>query len=512
MSFEMKSDKSTKKMRRLELLHSIGLKIASVFELDGLLSFTVDFTRETLGYDDCAIFLIKGEKLILKAASGFPEKTLGKKIPIGKGIVGRCAQKKKIVNIEDVSECKFYIPSGLKNIKSEIAVPIFFGEKLLGVLAIESTKKNAFSKEDEETLSVLCSQIGVAIRNIELTESRIKEMELLHQIGLKIVSKMDLDELLNTVVNLIKDSLGYDFSGIFLPVGKKLVLKAHSRCKETRLGLEIKFGEGLVGRSAQSKEVINIGDVSKCDFYIPSGLKEVKSALALPIKYDKRLLGVLATESCEMEAFKDEDVKLLKILCSQIGVALRNAEMHTELQKMAITDSLTGLYNYRYFRNRLEHEITRSRRYGRELSLILIDIDNFKMINDTFGHLKGDEILIAIARLILDNIRKVDSISIMKEVELDIAVRYGGEEFMLILPETPLQGAISAAERLRKLIKEEINKKIPLVYNEKKYTVTGSLGVVSLKSGEISNDLIKRVDQAMYEAKRKGKDRVCWVD
>ncbi|MCP2519388.1 GGDEF domain-containing protein [SCandidatus Aminicenantes bacterium Aminicenantia_JdfR_composite] len=100
----------------------------------------------------------------------------------------------------------------------------------------------------------------------------------------------------------------------------------------------------------------------------------------------------------------------------------------------------------------------------------------------------------------------------MKEVEIDIAVRYGGEEFMVILPETPLQGAISAGERLRKLIKKEVNEKIPLIYNGRRFMITSSVGVASLKEDDTSNDLIKRVDQAMYDAKKKGKDQVCWIE
>ncbi len=512
MASKINSGELARIIKRMKLLHEVGLRIASVFELDKLLSSAVNLTREILGYDDCAIFLVEREKLVLKAIAAFPKEVLGKKIPVGKGIVGKCAEDRKIINIGDISKCSFYIPSGLENIKSKIALPIIFGGKLLGVLTIESTQKNAFSKQDEEILSILCSQIGLAINNIEITQSKIKEMELLHQIGLKIVSKVELDKLLSFVVNLIKDNLGYDFSAIFLPVGKKLILKAHSIGKKAHLGLEIKFGEGIVGKSAATKEIINIGDVSKCDFYIPSELKDAKSALAIPILHNNRLFGVLGVESSEKNAFKEDDIKLLKILCSQIGVALRNAEMHAELQKLAITDSLTGLYNYRYFRTRLEQEITRAKRYGRPLSLILIDIDDFKFINDNFGHLKGDEVLIAIARLILDNIRRVDSVSIMKEVELDIAVRYGGEEFMIILPETPLQGAISAGERLRKLIKKEVNEKIPLIYNGRRFMITGSVGIASLKEDDTSNDLIKRVDLAMYEAKRKGKDQTCWVE
>ncbi|MFQ6082007.1 MAG: diguanylate cyclase [Candidatus Aminicenantia bacterium] len=501
------------KIEKMELLQRIGLEIVSIFDLAHLLTQVVNQTSDTLGYDRCAIFLLEGEYLVLKAVSRFPKKRLGMKIPIGEGVVGRCAKKKEMVNIGDISRCKFYVPSGLEGVQSEIAVPIVYGNRLLGVLTTESTKKNAYGEEDIRLLSILSSQVGVALRNRELTELRIREMELLHQVGLKIVSVFDLDELLLTIVNLTKESLGYDNCAIFLLKGKKLILRALTHFPKRVLGMEIRVGEGVVGRCAKKKEVVNIGDISKCEYYIPSGLRGVKSALAVPIIYGDRLLGVLTTESTTRNAYDEESIRLLRVLCSQVGVALRNVEMHNELERLAVTDSLTGLYNYRYFRTRLDQEISRAKRYSRDLSLILIDLDNFKMVNDLFGHLKGDEVLILVSRLILDNTRKVDNTSIMKEVEIDIAARYGGEEFMLILPETPLKGVISAAERLRKLIEKEVNQKIVMKDKQgQRLKVTGSLGVACLKKDEGSEELIRKVDQAMYEAKERGKNQVRWIE
>ena len=502
--------KRSDRMKQMELLHKIGLEIVSVFDLDLLTSTVAREVKKTLGYDNCAIFLIDGAELILESACFFPKKIHGKRIAIGDGIVGRCARERASINIADVSRCAFYIPSGLKNIRSEIATPIIFGDKLLGVMTIESTRKNAFSEEDERVLSILSSLLGVTIRNAQLTRSKEKEMRLLHTAGLKIVSKIELQKLLSTILNLIRKSLGYDNCAIFLPFEDTVIVKAQSHFPKNILGLEIKIGEGIVGRCAQKKKMLNIGNVPDCGFYIPSGLAGIQSALAIPILFENRLLGILATESYKKHAYGDEDVRLLSILSSQIGVALRNAEMHAELQKKVITDSLTGLFNHRFFIDRLEQEAVRARRYGRPLSLILLDLDNFKLVNDLFGHLKGDEVLIATARLIMRHVRKSDKSAIMKDVEIDIPVRYGGEEFMIILPETPLPGALIAAERMRKLIREEINREIPLLMqNGEKLLVTGSFGVASLKGDEKSQELIRRVDQAMYEAKRRGKDQVC---
>ncbi len=513
MSEKRKRTQKIEQLRQMELLHLIGIKIISVFDLDALLTTVAQGTAVNLGYENCAIFLTQGNNLVLKAAYDFPRKMWGTKISIGEGVVGMSAHKKKIINISDISKCSFYISSGLKNIRSEIAIPITWAKQFLGVMTIESTKKNAFSKDDERILGILSSQLGVAIRNVRLTQSKEKEMALLHRTGLKIVSKMELDKLLSTILNLIRKSLGYDNCALFLPVNNRLIVKAQTHFPKRILGMEIKTGEGIVGRCAKTKKPVYIPDVLRCTYYIPSGLEEVQSALALPILYENRLMAVLATESRTLNAFSEDDLRLLGILSSQIGVALRNAEMHEELKRKVITDSLTGLYNHRYFISRLEEEAIRARRYKRELSLILIDLDDFKLVNDLFGHLIGDDVLIAAAKVILNNTRKTDKSAIMKNIEIDIAVRYGGEEFMIILPETSLKGALIAAERLRQLLKEGISSSVRLVQaNGEQMIVSGSFGVACLREEETSEDLIKRVDQAMYEAKKRGKDSVFSLD
>jgi len=200
---------------------------------------------------------------------------------------------------------------------------------------------------------------------------------------------------------------------------------------------------------------------------------------------------------------------LLQRLCFQIGVALSNAETFARLQKLAVTDGLTGLYNCRYFLARLEEEVIRVRRYKRELSIIILDLDDFKKVNDVYGHLMGDEILKAVSSLIAENTRRSDSASIMKGADVDTAARYGGEEFMLILPETPLDGALVLAERLRKVIETEVNKLLPsLEEDQEQLRVTGSFGIASLGGNETVKDLIQRADEAMYRAKAAGKNRI----
>ena len=169
----------------------------------------------------------------------------------------------------------------------------------------------------------------------------------------------------------------------------------------------------------------------------------------MPIRFEDELLGVLTIESRDEDAFDDDDVRLLSTLSAHVAVCLHQTLALAESERMAVTDGLTGLYNYRYFHERLRGEMARCTRYSRPLSLVMIDLDNFKAINDRFGHLQGDEVLREVARRIKMNIRGCEGTSATKRADVDIASRYGGEEFIVIMPEAPAAGAAIAAERLR---------------------------------------------------------------
>ncbi len=167
--------------------------------------------------------------------------------------------------------------------------------------------------------------------------------------------------------------------------------------------------------------------------------------------------------------------------------------MLQKVQKLAITDGLTKLYNSRHFYNQLELEVDRSNRYGHPLSLLLLDIDFFKQYNDSFGHLEGDKVLIRIGQLVKKCLRRLDS-----------AYRYGGEEFTIILPETTGEEAQTVAQRIRSTVESEVFAPEP----GKSVTITISTGVTQYSPDEDLSSLIKRSDKAMYLSKHKGRNRV----
>jgi diguanylate cyclase (GGDEF)-like protein len=493
----------------IELISSVGLQIRAELDLNRLLKLIVEKTQETFHYAYGSVLLREGDDLVIRAVTEYPIDIIGKTIPIGQGITGRCAYTKKRILIPDLSRCDYYIHLGDRMVQSELAIPIIFQDKLLGVLNTESAEKNAYSDRDVRILEFLSSQIAVAIRNAQ-THS---QLELLQTIGIQLNSITNLEKLLAIIVQEVKNTLHYDSAAIFLKQGEHLVLKAITKeFPPEMIGLKIPIGQGVTGRCAREEKVINIGDIPNYSDYIPSGIEGIQSEIASPLLFENKLAGVLTIESKRKNSFDTDDIRLLTILCSQIAVAIRNANLYAELERLAITDPLTGLYNYRYYHNRLAGEMARASRYRHPLSQILIDLDDFKRVNDLHGHLAGDEVLKTVAQLIRKNIRKYDENTLMEEAEIDIAARYGGEELIIILPETDAEGAIQTAERLRKLLAEQVFREVNLNNADINLNpVTGSFGVTSYIKGESPEAFLQRTDQAMYEAKRLGKNQVFFL-
>jgi diguanylate cyclase (GGDEF)-like protein len=205
-----------------------------------------------------------------------------------------------------------------------------------------------------------------------------------------------------------------------------------------------------------------------------------------------RVHGVI-TVVREGEPFSDDDRELLRSLAAQATLALENVDLHQQVSRQAITDELTGLANHGRFQELLVAEVEEVHRYQHPLSLIMLDIDNFKAINDSHGHLQGDVVLRRVARALADTSR-----------EVDYPARYGGEELAVILPHTDLEGAYAIAERIRVAIE---SLRIPRLDSQGMLTITASLGVAEASPGDDKNTLIAKADEALYGAKRRGKNQ-----
>ncbi len=217
--------------------------------------------------------------------------------------------------------------------------------------------------------------------------------------------------------------------------------------------------------------------------------KEISAFAVVPLLSESKVVGILAVENL----LKD-DMERFIVLSLQFALEIKKVLLYETVEKMAITDSLTLLWVRRHFSERLAEELQRSRRHKFEFAFLMMDIDDFKKCNDTYGHLVGDVVLKEIGRLIKENSR-----------EIDLASRYGGEEFALALPETGIEGARHVAERIRKKIEDAEFK----AYDEKiKLTISIGIAVFPVDASDVKG-IIKKSDEALYEAKRSGKNVVC---
>ena len=221
-------------------------------------------------------------------------------------------------------------------------------------------------------------------------------------------------------------------------------------------------------------------------------LAQSQLELLYPIKSRGKLIGILALGKKKRNTlYTHEDIELVKSMASQAGIIIENARLYSQAVTWANTDGLTELYNHRHFHERLDQEIARGSRFGAIFSLIMLDLDHFKIFNDNYGHMAGDEVLRKIGRCIEGSIRSVD-----------MAFRYGGEEFTVILPETQLNDAYKVAERIRKTIEAKASPGT--------MPITASLGISSWPvDGMTKEDIVSRADAALYHAKQMGRNCTC---
>ncbi|MCX8118290.1 MAG: diguanylate cyclase [Desulfobacterota bacterium] len=221
----------------------------------------------------------------------------------------------------------------------------------------------------------------------------------------------------------------------------------------------------------------------------------LKSYLILPLSIENEIIGMISLNSEQPNAFDAQDLQFFSVIGYQMAATLKHFQRFSSVKSMAVYDTLTSLYNRRYFDERLVVETQKAFYGGSALSLVMVDIDHFKRINDTFGHTEGDKVLKEIALLLKASVRKKDTVS-----------RYGGEEFVLILPDAGLEEAVAISERIRRLVEQTL-----FDVGKAKIHVTVSLGIANSPShrARTKEDLVRMADQALYDAKRGGRNRVC---
>ncbi|HVF19780.1 MAG TPA: diguanylate cyclase [Mycobacteriales bacterium] len=259
-------------------------------------------------------------------------------------------------------------------------------------------------------------------------------------------------------------------------------------------GARLAVGEGLAGFVAETGQARHgVVGPGPDQLELAPAEPRASTVVSVPLKSQNRVIGVLNLyDRTGGAAFAEEDVATIRSFANQASVAIDNVLLHQEAQRLAITDGLTGLWNYRYFQMTLDKEIERASRFGRPLALLVMDLDNFKKVNDEFGHQRGDAVLVEMASRIRGTIR-----------EVDVLARYGGEEFVLILPETEPEGAEQLAQKICALVR---GRRFGSPGDEP-IRVTISIGLAMHPTdGRSGSDLLRAADTALYAAKSGGRD------
>lgn len=387
----------------------------------------------------------------------------------------------------------------LKDTKAFYFFPILVNQRLEGILGIFD---NHLEESDITIINGFCTQTAIAIENQRLHRELYRKVDrfaIVSDMTKTITPILNHETLLQTILDKSAELLKAEQGSLMLldHETEALLLKAKIGINNgITEKLRIQKGEEIAGKVAELGEPFLVEDVEK-DPRIKQKNRlryKTRSFVSVPITIEDRVIGVLnLSDKTTGEIFNKEDLELIQSFATQAAIIVERNVFYTqteELRKLALTDPLTGLPNRRYLSNRIGEELLRSQRYGRPLSLLTVDIDRFKGLNDTFGHPIGDKALKAIAESILKCVRAVD-----------IASRYGGDEFVIILPETNKTLAVSIAERLRSDAAEI--KSLP-----GGLTLTISIGIASYpEDGKVSELLLENVDKALYLAKNRGGNR-----
>ncbi|MBC5828127.1 MAG: diguanylate cyclase [Candidatus Eremiobacteraeota bacterium] len=398
-----------------------------------------------------------------------------------------------------------YYPSITKgdgdDVVSALVVPMRVGSRTIGAISVQSMRPKAYSERDRDLIVAIAEQATIAVENsqhLARAEQQARELKLLAQVSRALSAQLSLNSLYQTVCDEVRRVVD---APVFLVAlesrdGKHLLLEyciegdVQTACDQQQplansfAKRVIESGTAVIMQTSQEisrQNHVNVG----------TNNREIRSVAMAPLRIGERSLGVVSAQSYTEGAYDDASVRLLTAIAEQLALAVQNAQLFGDAKNRADRDPLTNLYHHRYLKTRLDEEVARVRRSGRPLSVLMLDLDNFKLVNDSYGHPVGDEALKKLTAVLQATCRASDVIA-----------RYGGDEFMVILPDTDQDHGLVIAERIEselaaRELRFEHGSAIPLHC---------SIGLASFPAdGRTSAELIAKADSALYQSKRQGR-------
>lgn len=339
-------------------------------------------------------------------------------------------------------------------------------------------------------------KIDVLYQLNELLDRKLYEATIVNEISELAALIQDYHQTINTVMVILGKIIEYDAAGVYLVDENEVIVSTRCPVSEEYIeDIKTRVLAEAQRPTGQTELRMVVFDEFRFAKRAPDAVNQITDFTSYPLTAKGEVIGHLCFSSAKQDAITSDVDKIIEIVKNPVTIVIDNTRLYEETKKLAITDGLTKIYNFRHFLELLGDRFVQSEEKDQQLSLIMIDIDFFKRVNDRFGHLVGDEVLRELVVVINNGLR-----------EQDIVARYGGEEFAIILPNTPTEDARAVADRLRNSVAGR-----PFNSSKGLIPITISLGIATHPRNDIQSqfDLISKADQALYNAKESGRNKVC---
>jgi diguanylate cyclase (GGDEF)-like protein/PAS domain S-box-containing protein len=518
------TEETLRKAHQQTLLNNITKTAIELTDFQEILQALADRLGELFKADGCYLTIWDEERqLVIPGAAFGPHKGNYRSDPklspqTGERTITRAVlESGEVLIIDDIKNSPFISKRLASEFPSSsiLGLPLIANDQKLGAALISYNEHHNFPPHEIALGEQAAQQIALAIlktRLLEKAETRAREAETLRQASAAVVATLKRDEAIERILEELNRVVPYDSASVQLLLGKELEIVGERGFSNPNAVIGLRFPINLDTPNSsvfkQAEPVIIADAQAKYEAFLKPPHDHIRGWMGVPLKVKDRIIGMLALDSIQPNRFTNVHGRLATAFADQVAIALENTRLFEETQWLAIHDSLTGLYNRRHYMSLAWGEFQRATRYGKPLSVIMLDIDHFKRVNDTYGHLIGDQVLQLIANICDKQLRVHDVIG-----------RYGGEEFVILLPETAAVSLISSndedepyeiepakvvAERLRSVVESTI---INTARGD--ISVTISLGIAELNSDIKKIDqLIDCADQALLNAKKMGRNRV----
>ncbi len=471
--------------------------LESMFKPDDEIKEVLSVAKSILFADSVSLFVNAGDSHRLRCST----EEAGEIIAATGGVIGRSIKERTALVVSDISEKKIEVGYLKKaEMSSLVCVPVMDDTFPLGVITADSGRYHAFTSADSAILQMFSHQIMRILQRERVYPQIQREnasLKILNEESAKLLATMDIDVIAKHLMEGARRIAPSEAVFLLGRGGEFEILHRTGPYQQEKKAFNVKGT--LLDMVVKNREPVYISDVRQNRSpLMPFKTQNTGSVFVLPLVYERDVLGMVVLMFEKTNTLGTHEIELLGVLGNQAATSIANAKLYEEIERLAVTDGLTGLFNHRHFQETLAQEFNRLERFSEPISMLIIDIDHFKKINDTYGHPVGDAVLKKVSGIIRKTIRNID-----------IPARYGGEEFAVILLGTDTNGALKMAERLRKSIADA-----RFSTEQNAFNVTVSIGMSTHgKEMRKKEDLVEQADKALYHAKRTGRNRsVKWEE